>query len=1016
MTLDTKPATRDAAPSSEEPCPVGPGDVLAQRYAVELMIDEGTFGWVLAAIDLAAEPPRRVAVKLLRRHYAAQDELVRRFERRELALLLRVQDMNPSAHVVRALEPTVQKHGELPFLVLEFIDGPSLREFIDGGLAPPTQVRAFGAAMSSGLAAIHGAGGVHRDLKPTNIRLRGGSEPVIVDLGITRALWETQEFTETGRAPMTPRYASPEQLVGKEAGPASDIYSLGMMLYEMLMGSAPSAGQSPREALSRQRIPRELAEWVSRCLELDPARRPTALELATALSAPPARSRRSRALPRWALRAGVVLLALLGVVDGRPTSSLPPPLPDIPAWSRRLGDAERQKYVNVALDGDGNVLIAGAYRGSVDFGNGLLTSAGSDDVFVAKLTPDGQTRWSQRFGDASWQGAQDVAADDAGNVFVAGLFSGTLYLGGQPLFTPSSEDVFLARFDSEGHPKWSQGFKTSGQRTRVTVAADPHGHAVLAGYFNGAIDFGEGALASAGQSDAFLARFALDGRLLWSQRFGDARDQRALSIAVDREGNIALTGTFVGSIDFGAGPLISTDPQDVFVAVFDPDGRLRWNQRLPGRSIQGNVPITFDAKSHVVLAGAFDSAAGLPMGPLAGNDEPSVLVTLLTADGQHLWSRRIGKAAHVSPSGIASAPGERIVVVGSLQGDGDLGDGPFSGLGGFDVFVLELSPEGALIDARRFGNAADQFAAEVAIAPGGNPIFTGMFDGTLDFGSGLLLSEGDLDLVIARLAPRLAPLPLSSQGEGGEHTGCLPPFQGLVAWYPLDEPDAGQALGVAPPGTLLGGANSEPGWIRSALSPGGGYFQVPDSAALDLGVGAFSVSAWIRTTDTTDVKVILDKRSEAPSAGPALGYALFLYRGRPGFQLATGVGTGWCQPNTYASCTNYWSTQFVADGAWHLLTVTVDRGGSDTLTFYVDGVAEDQLDTHFRQGTLDNDQPLRLGSRSSSETGLFHGLIDEVTLWNRALAPTEIASMYRAGSAGMCRFGLPQSSEPPRRP
>jgi hypothetical protein len=665
------------------------------------------------------------------------------------------------------------------------------------------------------------------------------------------------------------------------------------------------------------------------------------------------------------------------------------------------------------VDDRGNVLIAGAYRGSVDFGTGPLTSVGHDDVYVAKLTPEGRTLWSQRFGDSSWQGARDVATDAAGNVFVVGLFSDTLDIGDRPLFTPRNLDVFLARFDPEGHPLWSRAFETSGQRTQVYMAADARGHSVLAGYFTRTINFGQGALVSAGQPDVFLARFAPDGRLLWNQRFGDAQDQHVINLAVDRAGHIALAGVFAGSIDFGGGPLISTGPRDIFVAVFDPSGRLRWSKRLPGVLDQGSALAAFDAERQVALVGDFESADAGAVGQHADPKEPHVLVTQLAADGRHLWSRRIGKAAQVRPSGIAIAPGGRVVVTGVLLGDADLGDGPFAGLGGLDVFMLELGPDGALLDARRFGDAADQFHTAVAIAPGGNPILAGAFDGTLDFGSGLLSSEGNLDFFIARLAPRMAPLPLHASEEPG---GCLPPFQNLVAWYPLDEPDVGQVLGSALPGKLMGGARSAPGWAGSALHPGGGFFQAPHSDALDFGVGALSISAWIRSTDTEDVKVILDKRSEAPLRGPTAGYALFLYRGRPGFQLATGVGSGRCQPEPDVSCTNYWSTQFVADGAWHLITVTVDRGGSNILTFYVDGVAVDQVDTHLRQGTLDNEHPLRLGSRSSSETGLFRGLIDEVALWSRALSPTEIASLYRAGRVGLCRTGLPQSSESPRRP
>jgi hypothetical protein len=113
------------------------------------------------------------------------------------------------------------------------------------------------------------------------------------------------------------------------------------------------------------------------------------------------------------------------------------------------------------------------------------------------------------------------------------------------------------------------------------------------------------------------------------------------------------------------------------------------------------------------------------------------------------------------------------------------------------------------------------------------------------------------------------------------------------------------------------------------------------------------------------------------------------------------------------SCTTYRSGRFVADGAWHLVTVTVDRSTPFGGTFYVDGEAPIPFDPTVRTGSLDNGSPLRVGLRSSTETGAFQGLVDEVALWNRALTPDEVASLYRAGRAGLCRA---QSSEPSRRP
>jgi outer membrane protein assembly factor BamB len=1007
MSSDRTQTQDEASAHREASCPLGSGDVVAGRYAVELLVGEGTFGWVLAALDVAASPPRRVALKLLRPRYATQGDVLRRFERRELVVLRRIEATSPTVHVVRALEPAVLWHGALPYLVLEFIDGPSLREVLDRGPLALTDVLGLGAGLARGLASIHAAGGVHRDLKPTNVRLRAGREPVIVDLGLTRAFWETQEATAPGLAAMTPRYASPEQIAGREVGPESDVYSLGLILCELLTGEAPSPGQGPRELLAsrREAFPRMLLEWVPRCLERDPPLRPTARELASALeqaavlAAPAARPGRSR-VPRWGAAAGTVMLLALGGVGAslfRKAAPVPAPLAEAALpWSVRWGDGVRKTILHLALDASGHVFIAGQLRGSVDVGTGPLTSLGSNDILVARFEPGGRALWARRFGDAGLQNVNGMATSPAGHVFVTGGFTETLDFGGQRLFNPGAQDVFLARLDSEGRPLWSRRFGDVSEQVADAVAVDPEGNAVIAGLFHGSVDFGGGALVSAGLADVFLARFSPGGQPLWSRRFGGAGEQNATGLAVDGEGHIALAGNFEGSIDLGGGSLSTSSPLASFVALFDSEGRPRWSRRLEEGPSIGTL-VTFDTSGHLVTVEKYARTATW-----------GFVITRFTPEGQPLWSRRIESTGPMDALRLAAAPGGRVVVVGWAQGELDLGDGVSSGEGGADVLVFELGPDGDVLGVRRFGDAAHQLGRSVAVDAGGHMLIAGSFAGNLDFGSGPLVSAGESDFFLARLAPASAsPPPASRDGT------CPPPPGDWVAWYPFEAPEPVAGPGTTPPGRLLGNGGSVPGPLRGALRlVGGGFFEVPDAGALDFGEGPLSLSAWVRTTGTGGTQVILDKRREPPDLDGVTGYHLYVERGRLALQLADGSGKGGCQFRRSVPCTNYRSGHFIADGAWHLVTVTVERGAGFGGTFYVDGVAVSRFDPSLRTGSLDNGQPLRIGGRSSSETGLFHGFIDEVALWKRALTAEEVARLYRAGRTGPCPA---QSSPVPSR-
>ena len=115
-------------------------------------------------------------------------------------------------------------------------------------------------------------------------------------------------------------------------------------------------------------------------------------------------------------------------------------------WSRGFGDTGNDVGFSVGLDGAGNVFITGEFEGSVDFGGGLLTSAGGRDIFLAKYDTSGTHLWSQRFGDSRGDQGFGVGVDGTGNVFITGWFQGTVDFGGGPLTSAGSFDIFLAKF------------------------------------------------------------------------------------------------------------------------------------------------------------------------------------------------------------------------------------------------------------------------------------------------------------------------------------------------------------------------------------------------------------------------------------------------------------------------------------------------------------------------------------------------------------------------------------------
>jgi hypothetical protein len=240
-------------------------------------------------------------------------------------------------------------------------------------------------------------------------------------------------------------------------------------------------------------------------------------------------------------------------------------------WSRSFGGGSIQ-YVRggVTTDVAHSVVLTGYFFGTIDFGGGPLTSIGQADVFVIKLDQSGELVWSKRFGSANGEGSQGIATDAANNIVVVGSSAGSPDFGGGPLPNAGEDDLFVAKLDPDGNHVWSRSFGDGADQFALDVATDPQGCVVVNGIFRGTVDFGGTPLVNAGDDDAYVVKLGIDGEHLWSRAFGDAERQFGYGVTADADGNVIVTGDLRLTIDFGGGPLTSSGDYDVFVARYAP--------------------------------------------------------------------------------------------------------------------------------------------------------------------------------------------------------------------------------------------------------------------------------------------------------------------------------------------------------------------------------------------------------------------------------------------------------------
>lgn len=224
------------------------GAVLDSRYRIEAPIATGGMSTVYRGLDTRLDRP--VAVKVMDSRYASDTGFLARF-RLEARAVARLRHPGLVAVFDQGLD------GKHPFLVMELIVGGTLRELLrERGPMPPHAVAAVFQPLLGGLAVAHRAGLVHRDVKPENVLISDDGEVKIADFGLVRAIAEAG-ITSTSVILGTAAYLSPEQVRTGSAGPRSDVYSAGILMYELLTGSTPFTADTPL-ALAYQRIDRDV--------------------------------------------------------------------------------------------------------------------------------------------------------------------------------------------------------------------------------------------------------------------------------------------------------------------------------------------------------------------------------------------------------------------------------------------------------------------------------------------------------------------------------------------------------------------------------------------------------------------------------------------------------------------------------------------------------------------------------------------------------------------------------------
>jgi hypothetical protein len=325
-------------------------------------------------------------------------------------------------------------------------------------------------------------------------------------------------------------------------------------------------------------------------------------------------------------------------------------------WVMQCGNPPNTTDTKTALSvgHNGEFFMAGEFIETAWFGQKSLIAAGGTDVFIVRATSDGSIERAWKAGGSDHDYIQGISIDNDDRVIVAGYYYGTTQLGNQTHTAAGSQDIFLASFTDEGDLLWS--FSAGGIMADYIsdVAVDEDNNIVIAGHFYGEMVFGDTVIQAGSSSDIYVARFDQNGNMLALITAGGSSSDLSRSVSTDAENRILVSGSFYYDITFGDTTLTTSDPVGVFVARYLPDGLLDMVFQLDGTYLTPDVFIAADSYSNFYLAGNFSETIYFGNKVFeAGPFNQDIFAAKYESNGKLSWARHGFSYSSDQVSGIS---------------------------------------------------------------------------------------------------------------------------------------------------------------------------------------------------------------------------------------------------------------------------------------------------------------------------------------------------------------------------
>jgi hypothetical protein len=441
-----------------------------------------------------------------------------------------------------------------------------------------------------------------------------------------------------------------------------------------------------------------------------------------------------------------------------------------------------------------------APKAAGDYKIWVKVSDGFDEVTggpytVTKAAPG--WAWTRTWGGIPADYCYGIALDQAGKVYAAGYFQGTVDFDPGPSVDSHTsigyEDVFLSKFDPSGAFLWAKTWGGTLFEEGWDVAVDGSGNVYVTGYYQGTVDFDPGPGIDSHPSNgdnAFLSKFDSSGAFLWAKTWGGDYPWDYVygrGVAVDGSGNAYVTGYYQAIVDFDPGSGVdnhtSNGNSDVFLSKFNSSGAFVWAKTWGATFLDSGFNVALDGSSYAYVTGYFSLTADFDPGTGIDNHisigTEDAFLSKFDSSGAFLWARTWGGTVDDNGRDVAVSGSGQPYVAGYYQGTADFDPGlsvdNHASNGNYDVFLSKFDSSGAFLWAKTWGGSLWDFGYGVTTDIAGNVHVTGLFSDIVDFdpGSGTdsRSSNGGYDAFLSRFDSSGAFLSAKTWGGTGDDYG-----------------------------------------------------------------------------------------------------------------------------------------------------------------------------------------------------------------------------------------------------